>query len=88
MVDITLRKTKTHKKVGVVSAVDHIRADHKTQEGNKEITIQTTQNNVINAETNTIRITCNLVRQKIKLVQNVPNEVILQMFVDQQTLII
>ena len=55
MVDITLRITKTHKEVEAVSAVDHIRAEHKTQEGNKEITIQTAQNNVINAETNTIR---------------------------------
>ena len=68
--------------------VDHIRADHKTQEGNKEITIQTPQNNIINVETNTIRMTFNLAQRKIKFVQNVRNEAILRKFADLQTLII
>ena len=88
MVDITIQITKTHKDVGVVSADDHIRVDHKTQEDNKEITIQTLRNNFINAEIDTIRIIFNLVRLKTKFVQNVPNEAILQKFADPQTLII
>ena len=71
-----------------LNMVDHIRGDHKTQEDNKEKTIQTVQNNVIKAETNTIRITCNHTWRKIKFVQNVPNEVILQKFADLKTLII
>ena len=72
------RITKTHKEVGVVSADDHIHVDHKTQEDNKEITLQTLRNNVINAEINTIRIIFNLVRLKTNFVQNAPNEAILQ----------
>ena len=72
----------------MVYADDHIRVDHKTQEDNKEITIQTLRNNFINAEINTIRIIFNLVRLKTKFVQNVPNEAILQKFADPQTLII
>ena len=88
VVDIIRPTIKTHKESEVVSAVDHIHLDHKTQEDNKEITIQTVTDNVLNAETNTIRIICNLARQKIKFDRNVPNEVILQKFADLQMLII
>ena len=82
MVDIIRQIIKTHKEVEAVSAVDHIHADHKTQEDKTEIAIQTVQNNAINAEINTIEITCNLARRKIKFVQNVPNDFILQKFAD------
>ena len=88
VVDIIIRITKTHKEVGVVSADDHSRADHKKHEGNKEITIQTLRNNVINSEINTIRTIFDLVRLKTKFVHNVPNEAILQKFADPQTFII
>ena len=88
MVDIIRQIIKVHKEVEVVSAIDNIHVDHKTQEDNKEKTILTVTNNVINAETNTIRIIYNLARQKIKFVRNVPNEVILQTFADLQMLII
>ena len=50
VVDITLGIAKTYKEVKAGSAVDHICAEHKTQEDNNEITIQTVQNNVINAK--------------------------------------
>ena len=43
-------------------------------------------NNVTSAESNTIKIIFNLARLKTRFDQNVPHEVILQKFVDPQTL--
>ena len=84
MVDIIRQIIRTHREVEVISPVDHIHADPKTQEDKTEIAIQTVQNNAISAEINTIRITCNFDRRKIKFFQNVPKEFILKKFADLQ----
>ena len=46
----------------------------------------TLQNNVISAETNTIKLIFSIARLKTSFVQNVPNEAILEKFADPQTL--
>ena len=82
VVDTSIQTIKTHKEVGKVFADDHTHVEHKIQEDNKETIMQTFQNNVINAETNTIKIIFNRARLKKKFVQNVLNEA------DPQTLTI
>ena len=65
------------------SAVNCIRVEHKIQEdSNSGTQISILKNNVTNVATITDKLTYKLVRQRIKFVQNVPSEDILQTFVD------
>ena len=86
MVEATVQTIRTQKEVGVVFADDRTHAEHKIQEDNKETIMWTFRNNFVSAETNTIKTIFNRARLKTKFVQNVPNEIILQKFVDPQTL--
>ena len=85
MADTIIRTVKATREAGVVSTGDHNHVELKTQEVKNSSEIQL-QDNVINVGTNMAPIVCNQVQQKTKFAQNVPNEVILQKFVDLQTL--
>ena len=60
MVDIVTQTIKTHKKAGLVLAVDRIHVEQKTQEDNNDGTPTPTLKNIAtNAETKTVKITYN-----------------------------
>ena len=83
MAVITRLTNKVHKEADMDSAVDRIRVEHKIQaDSNNGTQISILKNNVRSAAINMVKITYNPVRQRIKFVQKVPSENILQTFVN------